>query len=571
MPSKKKKDTTPEPEKEAMTTMEAPSEEATPAIPDGDFDATGETAGQGLETGAGPESTTAEVDEITAEGLADQDSSLVDEDGAGAEAEPDTAAASDPTLTLPAADVDGDGFDDTDQDASGNGGPEETGAADVDPAAPAGDSNAVVTDDDMSPDTSEDGEAPVADGLSAPMGDEPVTPEEGDQAPDNDGQTGDGSSADEDAPADSVVDVDADADATGAGAGEDSEPLPQAAAKKPAKKAAKKPAKKTKADGAAAKPAVKTAVKPAEVAAARPGFDVLTIERGDDVENPNDTEAVVWHDMQNANRTKRILTGRVGGVERNEAGGTVVVVYYRGLRILIPASEMNIRLAADPSGRFGDAQSRQNKIANNMLGAEIDFMIMGIDGRTRSVVASRKAAMLRKARMFYFPASGNALPQIYPGRLVQARVIAVGEKVVRVEVFGVEHSIMASRMSWDWVGDARERYQVGDEIIVKVLKVNGDDPDSISIDVSARDVTGNSAEENLKKIVLQGKYAGTITDIRKGVVYIHLEIGVNAIAHACYDSRRPGRRDVVSFVATTIDWETGVALGIISRIIKRQL
>ena len=48
--------------------------------------------------------------------------------------------------------------------------------------------------------------------------------------------------------------------------------------------------------------------------------------------------------------------------------------------------------------------------------------------------------------------------RIYEGRIVQARVIAVAEKVVRVEVFGVETSILARDLAWDWIGDAHERF-----------------------------------------------------------------------------------------------------------------
>ena len=40
---------------------------------------------------------------------------------------------------------------------------------------------------------------------------------------------------------------------------------------------------------------------------------------------------------------------------------------------------------------------------------------------------------------------------LYEGRIVQARVIAVAEKVVRVEVFGVETSILARDLAWDWI------------------------------------------------------------------------------------------------------------------------
>lgn len=60
-----------------------------------------------------------------------------------------------------------------------------------------------------------------------------------------------------------------------------------------------------------------------------------------------------------------------------------------------------------------------------------------------------------------------------------------------------------------------------------------------------------------------------VTHVYKGIVYIRLSNGANAIAHSCYDRRRPGRKDDVSFVVTHLDEERGVAAGIITRIIKQ--
>lgn len=50
-----------------------------------------------------------------------------------------------------------------------------------------------------------------------------------------------------------------------------------------------------------------------------------------------------------------------------------------------------------------------------------------------------------------------------------------------------------------------------------------------------------------------------------------LLMGVNAVAHSCYDRRMPGKKDDVSFAVTHIDEERGVAVGIITRIIKQNL
>ena len=70
----------------------------------------------------------------------------------------------------------------------------------------------------------------------------------------------------------------------------------------------------------------------------------------------------------------------------------------------------------------------------------------------------------------------------------------------------------------------------------------------------------------MKQCKVQGKYAGTVEDIHKGTVFVRLSIGVNAIAHSCYDSRTVGKKDNVSFVVTHIDEERNVAVGIITRI-----
>ena len=84
-------------------------------------------------------------------------------------------------------------------------------------------------------------------------------------------------------------------------------------------------------------------------------------------------------------------------------------------------------------------------------------------------------------------------------------------------------------------------------------------------------VSSAANQSNLDKCVLQGKYAGRVTDVRHGVVFIRLNNGVNAVAHTCYDRRMPGKKDDVSFAVTRLDEERGIAVGIITRIIKQNL
>ena len=299
---------------------------------------------------------------------------------------------------------------------------------------------------------------------------------------------------------------------------------------------------------------------------------VLTLEVRGEVETEESREDAIWHEIHNAYRTRRILTGQLGGIEQTDNGKTITVVDYKGFRIVIPLKEMMINVGRSPSGQeYAELMLRQNKILGNMLGAEIDFIVKGIDSKTRSVVASRKEAMLRKRQIFYLDTDAAGMYRICEGRIAQARVIAVAEKVIRVEVFGVECSIMARDLAWEWIGDAHERFSVGDQVLVRILSVRRDSLEDMGIRADIKSVSQNTNHDNLKKCRIQSKYAGKVTDVHKGVVYIRLSNGVNAVAHSCYDYRTPGKKDDVSFAVTRIDEERGVAVGIITRIIRQNL
>lgn len=309
---------------------------------------------------------------------------------------------------------------------------------------------------------------------------------------------------------------------------------------------------------------------------------ILTIAARDSVETPEEQEATAWHEIRNAYLTHRILTGMLGGLERTESGHPLAIVYYNDYRVVIPYSEMMMDAPMlfttegteemDKEEQEYLSNIRMNKLLNNMLGAEIDFIIKGIENASRSIVASRKEAMLRKRKTFYFdldPTTGTY--RIYEGRIVQARIVAVAEKGIRVEVFGVECPIFARDLSFDWVGDAHERYAVGDEILIRVNQIDRESVDTLSIQADIRSVVGDKGRDNLQKCRVQGRYAGTVTDVRAGVVYIRLEIGVNAIAHTCLDRRTPAKKDCVAVAVTRLDEEKNIAVGTITRILRQQI
>ena len=300
---------------------------------------------------------------------------------------------------------------------------------------------------------------------------------------------------------------------------------------------------------------------------------ILTIHARDEVESDAEREATLWHEIQNSFRTRRILTGSLDNVEQSESGRTLAVVNYNGFRVAIPAKEMMVNLPPTAEYEKLSYDERMALVTRRLysrMGCELDFIVKGIENRSRSIVASRKDAMYRKRQTFYMDTDVSGRPLIYEGRIVQARVVAVAERLIRVEVFGVECNIRGGGLSRAWYGNANENFSVGDVILVRVLTVQRPDVENIRITADVRSVTREDSAD-LNKCVLQGHYVGRITDIRSGVNFIRLNNGVNAVAHSCYDFRTPGKKDDVSFVVTRIDPDHNVVVGIITRIIRQNL
>ena len=349
---------------------------------------------------------------------------------------------------------------------------------------------------------------------------------------------------------------------------EDPNPLDEPAAAEPPVP------RRRRASAAALEPGEAVSPAPARrrrTASTAPAPKILAIDEESKVQSAEEKEAYLWMELRNSLRTKRSLTGILGGVERTSSGLPLAIVYYKDMRVVIPATEMNIRLEDHRESGDKELHNRYAQILSWMMGAEIEFTVSGLDRRSGSVVASRADAMRRKQRQFFLTPGRDGRPLVQESTVAEARVIAVSERVVRVEIFGVEFPIFAREVAWEWVDDCNDYYGIGDRVLVKILSIDRSDPGNIRLQASIRETVPNPAKENIKKCVVQGKYIGKVTDVNRNAIYVRLNVGVNAVALAVHDRRTPCRKDDVSFVVTRIDEEAGIAIGIITRIIKQYL
>ncbi len=270
-----------------------------------------------------------------------------------------------------------------------------------------------------------------------------------------------------------------------------------------------------------------------------------------------------WREIRAGIKTGRICTGVVTGIERVAEGTDVVVVNYKGYQVIIMPEDMISEAELD--AMEGDRRLLRNRIGM-MLGAEIDFMILAVKEDTKTVLASRRKALAKKAKLFFLEEGPR---KIVPGRVAEARVVAVGFHSLRLEVFGVETTVGYVNLLWDWVPDLKGKYSVSDRIFVRVRTIYGSSPETLHITCEARSVQPNPDIENLDRCKAQSRYIGTVINLRSGSIAVRLSIGVNALAVGCECEEIPGRGEEVCFLVTAINENETVARGIITRIIRK--
>ena len=274
-----------------------------------------------------------------------------------------------------------------------------------------------------------------------------------------------------------------------------------------------------------------------------------------------DSEDAKWGYLAGAARRQQILTGSVStDISLTENGMPVVPIDFEGLCVKIPVREMVLSEWPDDAPIPKDVRIQIGR----MLGATIDFIPAGVDIKNRAAIGSRKAAMLQRQKRYY--ASGR----VKPGILMACRVLAVGNNTMTVEACGVGTEIYARNVSWQWFSDITDLYATGDLVVARVMDV-GYNPERevYSVSLSIKEASENPDRAALEKIVPNSNYFGVVTGVKDRVFFVRLQAGVNAKTKLYRSIDMPSRLDTVSFRVTGVDEESGIALGFITRIIKR--
>lgn len=254
---------------------------------------------------------------------------------------------------------------------------------------------------------------------------------------------------------------------------------------------------------------------------------VVSIDAQPSVETASDKAMNDLMDLIGSLRSKRILTGTIQGVETSEqTGDPRAVIYYGGFKILIPSAE-----AVNPPEDFRDRSKNEvyKYLITKRLGAEVDFLVKGIDPDSGIVAASRKEAMAMKRRQFYLGKDRDGNNLLYEDCIAEARVISVIRAGAFVELFGVESYIPARELSYQRLIDVSSAFYPGQRVLVKVLTIDKTNPDNIHVRLSVKQAQANPYDSVLTKFAVGSYYVGTVSVMDTNGIFVSLEGGVDCL------------------------------------------
>lgn len=296
----------------------------------------------------------------------------------------------------------------------------------------------------------------------------------------------------------------------------------------------------------------------------RPTSRVLTIDEHLSVETEVEKAKNDYLDLLESQKSGRILSGTIQGVERGEnvQGISYAVIYHGGYKVIIPDDE-----AVTPPEDFRGQRPEDvmHYLITKRLGAEVDYVVKGIDNEAGVAVASRLEAMRTKRKEYYFGSDRNGNNIIYSGINAEARIVSVIRVGIFVDLFGIEVYIPLKELSYQRWMDAQVYFQPGQRIIVKILSVDRSDKNNIKVEASVKQASENPYEKALKRYSVGNRYVGTVSMVDTNGVFVALDGGVDCLCQ--YPKRgRPPRGSRVTVRILGINEESNRIWGAITHI-----
>jgi small subunit ribosomal protein S1 len=250
-----------------------------------------------------------------------------------------------------------------------------------------------------------------------------------------------------------------------------------------------------------------TALRPGETV--KPGDKLLVTVKGRDPEGYYEValgkiaRPTDWGSLEQAFKEKTTIVGTVMAAVK---GGLSVDV---GVRAFMPASRSGTREAAE---------------MEKLVGQEIRCRITKLDVTEEDVVVDRRVIAEEEERAN----KERRYSEITEGETVRGTVRSLADYGAFVDLGGVDGLLHVAEISWSRVNKPADLLSVGQEVEVRVLKV---DPDKRRISLGMKQLLPHPWDAAAEKYKPGERVRGSVTRLMDFGAFVEIEPGVEGLIH----------------------------------------
>jgi small subunit ribosomal protein S1 len=211
-----------------------------------------------------------------------------------------------------------------------------------------------------------------------------------------------------------------------------------------------------------------------------------------------------WSHLESAYESKETIRGVVVG--RVKGGFTVEI---NKVRAFLPGSLVDTKPIRDPEA---------------FEGKEFEFKVIKVDVKRNNIVVSRRAVLEAETNV----ERAAVLENINEGHEIKGIVKNLTDYGAFIDLGGVDGLLHITDMSWKRIKHPGEILTIGDEIKVKVLKI---DRDNVRVSLGLKQLGGDPWQDISERYPINSKISGRVTNITDYGCFVEIEEGIEGLVH----------------------------------------
>jgi small subunit ribosomal protein S1 len=211
-----------------------------------------------------------------------------------------------------------------------------------------------------------------------------------------------------------------------------------------------------------------------------------------------------WADLESAYESKETIRGVIVG--RVKGGFTVEI---NKVRAFLPGSLVDIKPIREPDA---------------FEGKEFEFKVIKVDPKRNNIVVSRRAVLEAETNV----ERAAVLENINEGDEVKGIVKNLTDYGAFIDLGGVDGLLHITDMSWKRIKHPNEILSIGDEIKVKVLKI---DRESVRVSLGLKQLGGDPWLDISQRYPVNSRLSGRVTNITDYGCFVEIEEGIEGLVH----------------------------------------